>query len=69
MPDPLARILEARSRLEAAERETDKRRAAFYRAIARAHDEHGISLAEIGRTLGITRQRAGVLAGLGRRSR
>jgi DNA-binding transcriptional regulator LsrR (DeoR family) len=68
MPDPLARVREARSQLEAAERDVDHARAAFYRAIAAAYDDHGISLSAIGRELGVSRQRVRALVELGRRN-
>jgi DNA-directed RNA polymerase sigma subunit (sigma70/sigma32) len=69
MPDPLVRIREARSQLEAAEREVDRARAAFYRAIASAYDDDGISLSAIGRELSVSRQRVRALVELGRRNR
>jgi hypothetical protein len=66
MADALARIIQARSQLESAERDVDRARAAFYRAVASAYDDHGVSLSAIGRELGVSRQRVRALVELGR---
>jgi hypothetical protein len=60
-----APVLAALRELERAERDAESARTAFWRAVAKAHDE-GLSYAALARLLGISRQRAAQLVEKGR---
>ena len=59
-PRPLAKVVQARQKVDRALADADRARAEFRRAIEEARDA-GYSLERIGQALGVTRQRVAQL--------
>jgi hypothetical protein len=58
--DARRRVVQARARVDALEGDLAKARRAYHAAIVAAHDE-GVSMAELGRLVGVSRQRVAEL--------